>query len=57
MLCIYCLFTVVCSLMADSTSTKEYRLKATSAENVNLRAELEAALKAKENALSENRYL
>lgn len=41
--------------MADSTSTKDFKLKTTSAENVNLKKELEAALKAKDNALAENK--
>lgn len=42
--------------MADSNSIKEQKLKSVSTENLNLKAQLDAALKTKDNALLENRY-
>lgn len=45
----------VCSLMADNTTVKDHKLKTTSAEILNVKAQLEAALKEKDNALAENK--
>lgn len=44
------------SFLADNTSVKEHKLQTASSENMSLKTELQAALKAKENALIENRY-